>query len=228
MALPASGAISFGDIATEWAQSASNVALSALYKEPGGSIVLAVDTAPNVPTVPGNAISLDNFHSASKTVLTTVTGYPSANTQVSGSWANPTNAYSVNGSYTSITAPADGSSYQLQLDNFGFDALIPSGKTIAAVRIHVKSACGPSGQILWSALQFYTTGGTVGVERQPWVGSTTLTELSWNLPARGTSWSRSELLDGTFYCTTDAGGEIDFISKQYRLDCVWVEVDYVP
>ena len=68
MALPESGPISLSDIASEFGGSPP-LSLSMYYK--GGAYVLDTDFAPNVPT--SGTISLDDFHGARKTSLTTLT-----------------------------------------------------------------------------------------------------------------------------------------------------------
>jgi len=160
--------------------------------------------------------------------MATVTRYPSSNSAVSGSWTNPTNAYADDGSVVSCAhGGTNNSSSDRQFGTFGFDAQIPGGSTINSVQIEVEHRVSATSNIAflenWASISS-TAGATNSDSAEP----TTLTARTYSSYARpgGGSWTRADLLDGTFTVTLRARNGNSNSAITYEWDYVRVTVDY--
>lgn len=164
-ALAGSGALSIGDIATQWGRSLSNVSFGAYIK--GGSIVTTDDYVPNVPTSTPN-ISVDNFHGAAKSTVTAVR-YPSTEGD-SGSWSGPGNIFADDTNYAISPSCSAGQTPWIQGGTFGFDALIPGGATVDVITWTLVMKLGATGaQTHHESIQIFS--GATAKYGYTWVGS---------------------------------------------------------
>lgn len=157
--------------------------------------------------------------------MSTVTEYAGA---ASGtSWTNATNANADDGAYATYTIAVKNTTGNVNtLSNFGFDSSIPSGSTINSVTLEVEHKVSGTGGIahLESAVAISGTPGTFNTDSaEPTVD----TARSYN-SARpgGGSWTRNDLLDGTFTVQLRARSGNNATSIVYSWDYARVVVDY--
>jgi hypothetical protein len=146
------------------------------------------------------------------------------------SWTNPTNANADDGAVASYTIAAKNTTgNENTLSNFGFDGAIPVGATINSVTLEVEHRVSTNGGIahLEAAVAIDTTVGTFQTDSTE---PTTLTAASYSSLARpgGGSWTRADLLDGTFTVRLRARSGNSATSVTYEWDYARVVVDYTP
>jgi hypothetical protein len=161
--------------------------------------------------------------------VATVTQYPTSDTAVSGTWTSPTNVQASDSAVASVTIAAKNTTVDRQQGNFGFDAQIPVGSTINSVQIEVRHRVSSTSGIafLENLAQISGTAGAVNSESgEP----TTLTPATYSAYARpgGGSWTRADLLDGTFTTRIRARSGNNATSVTYEWDYLRVTVDYTP
>jgi hypothetical protein len=160
--------------------------------------------------------------------VSTVTRYPSADTAVSGSWTNPTGVQADGGTVASITrGTTKNSQDDRRQGNFGFDGVIPSGSTINSVQIEVEHRVANTGNVCF--LENYASiSGVDGAVNSDSLEPTTLTARTYSAYARpgGGSWTRADLLDGTFTTTIRARNGNNATSNTWEWDYIRVTVDY--
>jgi hypothetical protein len=160
--------------------------------------------------------------------MTTVTRFPTADTAISGTWTTPTNVQADDGSVASITR---GTTKNSQDDrgqgNYGFDASIPAGAVINSVQINVEHRVQATGNICFLE-NFASISGTPGATNSDSTEPTTLTVVNYSSYARpgGGSWTRNDLLDGTFTTTIRARNGNNATSNTWEWDYISVTVDY--
>jgi len=156
-----------------------------------------------------------------------VTRYPSTDTAVSGTWTNPTNVQADDGAVASVTIGAKNTTNDREQGGFGFDAAIPAGSTINSVQIEVEHRVTTTGGVanLENLARIGTTDGAINSDT---LEPTTLTARTYPNYARpgGGSWTRADLLDGTFKTRTRARSGNNATSVTYEWDYIRVTVDY--
>jgi len=146
------------------------------------------------------------------------------------SWTNPTNANADDGSNATYTIAAKNTTgNENTLSNFGFDTSIPVGAVINSVQLVVEHFVSGTGGIafLESAVAIGATTGTFNSEGgEP----TSPTQATYSTVARpgGGSWTRADLLDGTFTVRLRARSGNSATSVTYSWDYARVVVDYTP
>lgn len=159
--------------------------------------------------------------------MPTITKYPTSDTAVSGTWTNPTNVQSDNGAVAVVTIAAKNTTFDREQGNYGFDTDIPAGSTINSVAIEVEHRVSGTGGIAFLENLGYinTTAGAVNSDSAE---PTTLTARTYSNYARpgGGSWTRADLLNGTFKTRTRARSGNNATSVNYEWDYIRVTVDY--
>jgi hypothetical protein len=160
--------------------------------------------------------------------MATVTRYA---TGASGtSWTSPTNANANDAATAQYTIAAKNTTgNENTLTNFGFDGDIPAGSVINSVQLEVEHRVSGTGGIafLESAV---AVSGTVGTFNSDGAEPTTDTAATYSAVARpgGGSWTRADLLDGTFTVRLRARSGNSATSVTYHWDYARVTVDYSP
>src|SRR3990167_4952888 len=162
--------------------------------------------------------------------MTLVTRYPTTDTAVSGTWSNPTNVQADDGSVAAITrGTTKNSQDDRQQGGYGFDAAIPAGATINSVAIEVEHRVQTTGNVCFlenlASLTDFTDGGQVNSDAME---PTTLTARSYATYPRpgGGSWTRDDLLDGTFKTRIRARNGNNDTENTWEWDYIRVVVDY--
>ncbi len=159
--------------------------------------------------------------------MATVTEYASA---ASGtSWTSPTNANANDGAYATYTIAAKNTTGNVNtLSNLGFDSSIPANSVINSVTLEVEHKVSTNGGIafLESAVAI---GATIGTYNSDSAEPTTDTARSYSMARPGGgSWTRADLLDGTFTIKLRARSGNSATSVVYSWDYARVVVDYTP
>jgi len=144
------------------------------------------------------------------------------------SWTTPANANADDAAYATYTIAAKNTTGNVNsLSNFGFDAAIPSGATINTVSLEVQHKVSTTGGIafLESALAIGATVGTYNSDNTEPTTDTIATYSSMARPGGG-SWTRDDLLDGTFTVNLRARSGNNATSVVYSWDYAKVTVDY--
>lgn len=156
-----------------------------------------------------------------------VTRYPSSDTSVSGTWTNPTNVQADDNAVAAVTIAAKNTTFERQQGNYDFDSEIPAGSTINSVALEVEHRVTTTAGIafLESLAYISSTGGAVNSnDAEP----TTLTAESFANYARpgGGSWTRADLLNGTFSTGIRGRSGNSATSFTCEWDYIRVVVDY--
>lgn len=158
--------------------------------------------------------------------MSTTTRYA---TSASGtSWTTPTNANADDGSYATYTIAAKNTTgNENTLSSFGFDGDIPSGATINSVQLEVEHKVSTTGGIanLECAVAISSTTGTWNTDSAEPTTDTQRTYSGQTRPGGG-SWTRDDLLDGTFTVRLRARSGNNATSVTYSWDYARVTVDY--
>lgn len=144
------------------------------------------------------------------------------------SWTNPTNANADDGAYATYTIAAKNTTGNVNtLTNFGFDSSIPSGATINSVALEVQHKVSTTGGIanLECTVAISGTPGTYNTDSAEPTTDTIRTYSSLARPGGG-SWTRNDLLDGTFTVLLRARSGNNATSVVYSWDYATVSVDY--
>jgi len=156
-----------------------------------------------------------------------VTRYPSTDTAVSGTWTSPANVQADDNAVASTTVAAKNTTVEREQGNYGFDGVIPAGSTINSVAIEVEHRVTTTDGVanLENLARIGTTDGAVNSDT---LEPTTLTARTYPNYARpgGGSWTRDDLLDGTFKTRTRARSGNNATSVTYEWDYIRVTVDY--
>lgn len=145
----------------------------------------------------------------------------------SGTWTNDVNILASDGSEATFSLTSkntDGS--QLRAQNFGLGSAIPVGATIDQVQIRMNYRVNSTAGVADPRIQAYVSGASVGAIRS---GSpsepTTLTINDFDITA-DRSWTRADLLDGTFEILIWGRNGASTSDPSYRWDYVAVDVTY--
>jgi len=158
--------------------------------------------------------------------MPTVTRFPSGDTAVTGTWTNPTNVQADDGSVASV-APGKNTTSTRRQGNFGFDGQIPTGATINSVAIEVEWRVSVNTSI--ATLRCYVrVGSTNGSNNDNAAEPTTLTVGQFTGLTRpgGGSWTRADLLDGTFFTEIAGVQGNSSTAVTFEFDYIKVTVDY--
>lgn len=159
-----------------------------------------------------------------------VTLYPSSNTAVSGTWSNPTNAYSNDDADVSITrGTTKNSQDDRRYGTFGADGQIPAGSTITDVKLEVEHYLATTNNICFLECAVRVSG-VDGSFNSDSTEPTTRTARSYPAQARpgGGGWARADLLDAAFEVTLRARNGNSNASNTWNWDYVRVVVTYTP
>jgi hypothetical protein len=152
--------------------------------------------------------------------MASVTRYPSAN---NGGWdSNESYGYADDGSYAS-TAPGTNSTESVEYGNFGFDSLIPDGSVINSVTIESQWYLSTTASNATFRLAALVSNVLKGSEHTDTSEPTSDKNTSYGVSA---TWSRADLLDGTFEVRVGAQRGTGATGYTMYLDYVRVIVDY--
>lgn len=159
--------------------------------------------------------------------MTAVTRVATAVSSLSGSWTSATAAQlnSDNAAYATITGATKNTTIgELALSGFDFDSQIPSGATIDSVELIVdwKVSTTSSVAILGTA---YEVSAAAGTYQENSAEPTTDTTNTYDVTALRT-WTRANLLDGTFRMLLRARQGNSTTSVVYSFDYAAVRVNY--
>jgi len=159
--------------------------------------------------------------------MAVVTRYPSTDIAVSGTWTEPTNVQADDNATALTTIAAKNTTNERQQGNYGFDSAIPTGSTINSVAIEVEHDVSTASGIAFLENLAYVSS-TAGAVNSNGNEPTTLLEESFTNYARpgGGSWTRADLLNGTFVTGIRARSGNSATSVTYEWDYIRVAVDY--
>lgn len=161
-----------------------------------------------------------------------VTGWivPTANTVEAGSgtWTNDTNIRTDDGTEATFSLAVKNTAGRWNAgQTFGLGALIPAGSTITKVEIRAEWRVNSTSGIATLGLQSFVSAGAVGAERTNATEPTTLTTDTFDVTADRT-WTRANLLDGTFELKVRGTNGNSTNDPSYRVDHIAVQVTYTP
>ncbi len=152
--------------------------------------------------------------------MASVTRYPSAN---NGGWdSNESYGYADDGSYAS-TAPSVNSTESVEYGNFSFDSLIPADSIINSVTIEAQWYVSTTASSATFRLAALVSNVLKGSEHTDTSEPTSNKDTSYGVTA---TWSRADLLDGTFEVQVGAQRGSGVTGYTMYLDYVRVVVDY--
>lgn len=159
--------------------------------------------------------------------MATMTKYPTTDTAVSGGWTNPTNVQADDSAVASINVASKNNTFDREQAGYGFDT-IPDGSTINTVTIEVEHRVTNTSNIAHLENIAYV-GGVAGATNTDSLEPTTLTArtYAYSRPGGG-SWTRADLLDGTFKTRIRARNGNNATSVNFEWDYIRVNVDYTP
>ena len=144
----------------------------------------------------------------------------------SGTWTNDTNIRADDGTEATCSIAAKNTTGRWNAgQTFGFGALIPSGSTIDTVEIRADWRLNNAGGIGILELQAFVSGGAVGSVRANSAEPTTLTTDTFNITA-DRSWTRADLLDGTFELKCRGRNGNNATDPSYRFDHIAAQITY--
>lgn len=150
-------------------------------------------------------------------------------TSASGtSWTNASNVLANDGVYATYTIAARTTTGNNNtLSNFGFDSAIPAGSTINSVTLEVEHKVSTQASIanLNCAVAVGGTAGTTNTDSTEPLTDTIRTYTNVTRPGGG-SWTRADLLNGTFTVLLWASSGNSTTSCTYSWDYATVTVDY--
>lgn len=156
--------------------------------------------------------------------MAVVTKFPTTNAAYSGAGlTNPNNAHADDGVYATC-APAKNGALGQKYGTFGFDASIPSGATISAVKIIYEYKVSTTSSVA-TARTKAIIGGVDQANHDDTTEPTTDTVLTIDITADRT-WNRNDLLDGTFEAVLEGRRGNSNTAVTFSFDYVKVEVTY--
>lgn len=158
--------------------------------------------------------------------MATVTRFPSANAaDVGAGLTNPNNAHADDGSYATA-APGKNTTLGQEYQNFGFDSAIPAGAQIVSVTLNVEWKVSVNTSIATLRVRS-SVSESDGTNHDNAAEPTTDTAESFNITAERT-WTRNDLLDGTFEVELHAVQGNSSTAVTFSFDYVSVTVVYEP
>jgi hypothetical protein len=153
---------------------------------------------------------------------------PTSNTVEAGdgTWTNDTNILVDDGTEATLSIAAKNTTGRWNVgQNFGFDALIPVGATITSVEIRAEWRVNSTAGIANLDLQSFVGGVAVGILFSNSAEPTTLTTSTDDVTA-DRSWTRDDLLDGTFELKVRGRNGNSATDPSYRFDHIAAQVGY--
>ena len=153
---------------------------------------------------------------------------PTANTVEAGSgtWTNDTNILADDGTEATLSIAAKNTTGRWNAgQTFNVDSAIPAGSTITKVEIRAEWRVNSAGGIANLELQSFVSGGAVGSVRANAAEPTTLTTDTFDITA-DRSWTRADLLNGTFELKVRGRNGNNATDPSYRFDHIAVQVEY--
>lgn len=143
-----------------------------------------------------------------------VSRYPSIDTAVSGTWSSPTAVQVADGVVAATTLDTPSLTVERRQGGYGFDAVLPDGASITSVGVEVRHRVStPDGAA--SLENFVAVGGTAGTVNADSSEPTALTTLVYDVSRPGGgSWTRADLLDGTFVTGLRASTAVDTLDQR--------------
>lgn len=156
-----------------------------------------------------------------------ITRYPTTDIAVSGTWTTPTNVQVDDGATASVTLAAKNASADREQGNYGFDSVIPVGAEIDSIQIEVEHRVTTTGGVahLENLAYIGATAGAVNNNSSEPTVLTAETFLNYARPGGG-SWTRTDLLNGTFKTRIRARSGNNATSVAYHWDYIRVTVNY--
>lgn len=143
--------------------------------------------------------------------------------QTGAGLTNPTNGYSNDGIYAT-GAPGKNTTLATKYGTFGFGAQIPSGAIIDKVQIIEEHKVSTTSSIA-TCRTYYKVSGVAGSNNDDATEPAADTTKTYNVTA-GRSWTRADLLDGTFEVVLAAVRGNSGTAVTMSFDYVAVEVTY--
>lgn len=157
--------------------------------------------------------------------MAVVTQFPTANGAETGAGlTNPNNAHADDGVNYATAAPGKNVTLATKYGTFGFDAQIPVGATITKVQIIYEFKVSVNTSIA-TGRTYYKIGGVAGSNNND--ATEPLTDQVNTIDVTSArSWTRADLLDGTFEVVLAAVQGNSSTAVTFSFDYVKVEVTY--
>lgn len=160
--------------------------------------------------------------------MPTVTRYPSTDTAVSGTWTAPTAVQADDNTLATVASAATKNvdAGIREQGDFGFDGQIPAGATINTVTLEVEQMVSTTLGIANQSV-LARVGGVDGTAQVDTAEPTTITARTYSVTRPGGgSWTRADLLDGTFATRIRGFNGNSATAITYSWDYVRVTVNY--
>lgn len=153
-----------------------------------------------------------------------VTLFPTANAAETGAGlTNPNNAHADDGSYATA-APGKNTTLATKYQTFGFDAQIPVGSLIDKVQLIYEYKVSVTTSIATGRI-YYKISGVAGSNNNDATEPTVDTVNTYDVTS-ARSWTREDLLNGTFEVALAAVQGNSSTAVTFSFDYVKVEVTY--
>lgn len=157
--------------------------------------------------------------------MASVTRFPSANAAETGAGlTNPNNAHADDGSYATA-APGKNVTLATKYQTFGFDAQIPTTASITRVQISYQYKVDVNTSIA-TGRTYYKISGAAGSNNDDTTEPLSDTIFTYDVTS-ARSWTRADLLDGTFEVVLAAVQGNSSTAVNFSFDYVQAIVDYV-
>jgi hypothetical protein len=140
---------------------------------------------------------------------------------VTGSWTNVNNALARDDAVATFTTTTKNDTRTFRVYNFGFDVDIPSGASITQVNLQYRGLVSSGGTLVVTPRIGATNGSNYSITGT----SLTTTEQTNITRPGGGSWTRADLLDGTFEVRVTGTQPNNTTSRTYSV--AWIEVEVV-
>jgi len=153
-----------------------------------------------------------------------VTKFPTANAAETGAGlTNPNNAHADDGSYATAL-PGKNVTLATKYQNFGFDTAIPSDATITKVELIYQWKCSVNTSIA-TARTYSKVTGSAGTNHDDATEPAADTTNTYDITAER-SWTRANLLDGTFEAVLAAVQGNSNTAVTFSFDYIQVRVTF--
>lgn len=159
------------------------------------------------------------------------TGYllPTARTidAGSGTWTNDVNVLTDDGAEATFSLAVKNTVGRWLIgQNFGFDAAIPVGATIDLVEIRMEYRVNTTAGVARPSIQAFVAGGGVGTVQFASPLEPTVLTLNTIDITSARSWTRADLLNGTFEVRVRGDNGNSTTDPSYRWDYIAAQVSY--
>lgn len=159
-----------------------------------------------------------------------VSGTPTTETAVSGTWTGAVSALATsdNVKVQNTNAGTKNATSDRRYGGFGFDASVPADAVIQQVDVISEHMVSNASNIatISNLPRIGTTDGTLNSDALEPVADTTRTYANIPRPGGGT-WSRADLLNGTFFVTLRASNGNNATAYNTLWDLLRVDVTYI-